>query len=62
MAKYKFETPTLNEFAEVPELVPDTMKHLQTFKAKPEFNEALGFQGELQENWKEQTIEFLLRN
>ncbi len=33
------------------------MAHLETFKAKPEFQEALGFPGELAENWQEQAIE-----
>jgi len=56
MAKAKFEIPELEEYAEVPKLEPGTMAHLQTFKAKPEFQEALGFQGELSENWKEEAV------
>jgi Fe-S oxidoreductase len=57
MAKANFEVPELKEYPEVPKIEPGSMAHLQTFKAKPEFQEALGFQGELQENWQEQAIE-----
>lgn len=56
MAKAKFDVPVLEEYAEIPKLEPGTMAHLQTFKAKPEFQEALGFQGELSENWKEEAV------
>jgi len=55
--KIEYDVPTLNEFPVVPKLEEGTMAHLQTFRAKAEFNEALGFQGELQEDWKEQAIE-----
>lgn len=57
MAKANFEVPELKEYPEVPKIEPGSMAHLETFKAKPEFQEALGFQGELQENWQEQAIE-----
>ncbi len=57
MAKAKFEVPELQEYPEVPKIEPGTMAHLETFKAKPEFQEALGFPGELTDNWQEQAIE-----
>jgi Fe-S oxidoreductase len=57
MAKANFEVPELKEHLEVPKIEPGAMSHLETFKAKPEFMEALGFPGELSENWQEQAIE-----
>ena len=57
MAKIEFEIPKLEEYSEIPNLEPGTMAHLETFRAKAEFQEALGFPGELPENWKEQAIE-----
>ncbi|WP_456378018.1 sulfate reduction electron transfer complex DsrMKJOP subunit DsrK [Thiolapillus sp.] len=57
MAKAKFEVPELQEYPEVPKIEPGTMAHLETFKAKPEFQEALGFPGELADNWQEQAVE-----
>ncbi len=57
MAKANFEVPELKEHLEVPKIEPGAMAHLETFKAKPEFMEALGFPGELSENWQEQAIE-----
>ena len=57
MAKIEFEIPKLEEYSEVPALEPGTMARLETFRAKPEFQEALGFQGELPEDWKDQAID-----
>lgn len=57
MAKKDYEVPVLDEYPVIPKLEEGTMAHLQTFRAKPEFQEALGFQGELQENWQEQAID-----
>ncbi len=57
MAKANFEVPELKEHLEVPKIEPGAMAHLETFKAKPEFMEALGFPGELSDNWQEQAIE-----
>ncbi|HDK37949.1 MAG TPA: (Fe-S)-binding protein, partial [Thiolapillus brandeum] len=57
MAKANFEVPKLQEYPEVPKIEPGSMAHLETFKAKPEFQEALGFPGEMQENWQEQAID-----
>ncbi|WP_456372296.1 sulfate reduction electron transfer complex DsrMKJOP subunit DsrK, partial [Thiolapillus sp.] len=57
MAKANFEVPELKEHPEVPKIEPGAMAHLETFKAKPEFMEALGFPGELSDNWQEQAID-----
>jgi len=57
MAKANFEVPEITGVTEVPKVQPDSMAHLETFRAKPEFMEALGFPGELPDNWKDQAIE-----
>ncbi len=57
MAKANFEVPEITGVTEVPEIQPDSMAHLETFRAKPEFMEALGYPGEMPENWKEKAIE-----
>ncbi len=57
MAKADFEVPELGESIEVPPVEEGAMSHLAPFVAKPEFQEALGFKGELGDNWKEDTIE-----
>lgn len=57
MAKASFEVPEITGVTEVPKIEPDTMAHLETFRAKPEFMEALGFPGEMPEDWKEKTLE-----
>ncbi|MGV6852940.1 MAG: sulfate reduction electron transfer complex DsrMKJOP subunit DsrK [bacterium] len=48
-----FEVPEIESYVKVPAIVPDTMKHSQPYKAKPEFQEALGFPGELQDGWED---------
>ena len=58
MAKAEYEIPEIKEYIEVPEkFIPDSMAHSAPFIAKPEFQEPLGFIGEVPENWKERTIE-----
>jgi len=57
MAKANFEVPEITGVTEVPKIQPDSMAHLETFRAKPEFMEALGFPGEMPEDWKEKTLE-----
>ena len=56
MAKATFEIPELQEYAEVPMPVLDTMAHSKPFVSKPEFQEPLGFPGELVEGWQEKAI------
>jgi len=52
----EFTTPELGEHLSVPKLVEDTMSHSQPFVAKPPIQEALGFPGELVENWEEVAV------
>ena len=55
-----FEVPPLAEdidTAAPPALAPNAMAHLKTFPAAPAHNEALGFPGQLVENWQERAIE-----
>lgn len=59
MAKANFEVPELKEYVDVPELVEGTMAHLSPFTAKPDHNTALGFPGELVEDWHDKALEKL---
>ncbi|VAW82668.1 Sulfite reduction-associated complex DsrMKJOP protein DsrK (=HmeD) [hydrothermal vent metagenome] len=52
-----YDVPKLNEYPIIPKLQRDAMKHLSPFVAKPDHQEALGFPGELQDNWKEVAID-----
>jgi Fe-S oxidoreductase len=56
MAKAEFEIPEIGEHIEVPEVTPGAMAHSSPFVAKPQFQEPLGYQGEVSENWKEETL------
>ncbi len=57
MAKVEFKIPELKEYPEVPPVVPGTMAHSKPFVAKPEFQEPLGFPGELPDDWHDKAIE-----
>ena len=57
MAKVEFEIPKLQEYPEVPPVVPGTMAHSKPFIAKPEFQEPLNFPGELPDDWHDKAIE-----
>jgi Fe-S oxidoreductase len=57
MAKVEFQIPELNEFPEVPPVVPGTMAHSKPFIAKPEFQEPLNFPGELPDDWHDRAID-----
>ncbi len=57
MAKADFNVPELGESIEVPAIKEGSMAHSSPFVAKPQFQEALGFKGEIGENWKEDTLE-----
>ncbi len=54
MAEYK--TPELTEYLEIPCLEVDAMAHLKPFVAAPEHQEALGFPGELPDDWHDRAI------
>jgi Fe-S oxidoreductase len=57
MAKVDFETPELTEYTEVPPVTPDSMAHSRPYVSKVEFQETLGFPGELVDDWQDKTIE-----
>lgn len=57
MAKAKFDTPKIRAYPIIPILEEGSMDHSQPFVAKPEHQEALGFPGELVDNWQEKAIE-----
>ncbi len=51
-----FETPEIKEDILVPHIQPGVMEGTGPFVAKPEHQEALGFPGELVDDWKEKAI------
>lgn len=57
MAEQKFETPVLAEHTLAPPVVPGAMAHSSPFVASADHQKALGFPGELSEDWKERAIE-----
>lgn len=57
MAKVEFETPELQEYPEIPQIEIGTMAHSSPFKSKPQFQEPLGYPGELVDNWQEKAID-----
>ena len=48
--------PVLGEYLPVPRVKPDTMTGSKSYVAKPEHNAALGFPGELVENWEQKAV------
>ncbi|MDH5614600.1 MAG: (Fe-S)-binding protein, partial [Gammaproteobacteria bacterium] len=56
VAKAEFETPELKEFPEIPAIQVGSMAHSKPFIAKAEFQEDLGFPGELPDDWKDKVI------
>jgi len=52
-----FETPELGEFQVVPSIEPGVMAHSRPFVASADHQEALGFPGELVENWQDKAVE-----
>jgi Fe-S oxidoreductase len=56
MAAAEFDTPVLKEYPVIPHLQEGVMKHSQPFTAKAEFQEKLGFPGELVDNWQQVAI------
>ncbi len=57
MVKVKFETPEVRPYPVIPILKPDVMKGNGPFVAKPPMQEALGYPGELVDNWQEVAID-----
>jgi len=56
VAKAKFETPAIPEFPIIPHLHEGVMAHSKPFVAKAEFQESLGFPGELVDDWEQVAI------
>ena len=56
MANVNFETPTLKEYPIIPKLQRDTMAHSKPYVAKAEFQQKLGFPGELIDDWQDVAI------
>jgi len=57
MAKVDFQVPELKQYAEIPALEPGVMAHSSPYKAKPEFQQVLGFPGELVDDWQAKAID-----
>lgn len=56
-AKANFETPAFRPYPVIPILHPGTMKGNGPFVAKPPMQEALGYPGELIDNWHDVALE-----
>jgi Fe-S oxidoreductase len=54
-----FETPELSQWPAVPKIKPGAMAHMAPHVAKPEIQEALGYPGELVDNWERVAIDKL---
>jgi Fe-S oxidoreductase len=54
-----FTTPELPEIPVVPHIQPGVMSHLAPHMAKPQFQEELGYPGELIDNWQQVAIDKL---
>jgi Fe-S oxidoreductase len=52
-----YKVPELSEFTEIPALRDGSMSHSHSFEAAPEFQEPLGFPGELVEDWHDKAID-----
>lgn len=57
MAKADFNVPELQQYLEIPAIELDAMVHSNPFVSKLEFQEPLGFPGELVDGWEEKAIE-----
>jgi Fe-S oxidoreductase len=56
VAKVDFEVPAIKEYSVIPILKPGAMGHSKPFVAAPQHQQALGFPGQLVENWQEVAI------
>jgi Fe-S oxidoreductase len=57
MAQPDFQVPELKSFAEIPVVVEGAMAHSRPYVASPEHQEALGYPGELVDDWQKVAIE-----
>ena len=53
----KFQTPEIKEYPVIPRIREGAMAGLKPLTAKPDHQRALGFPGELMDNWKEVVID-----
>ena len=56
MAKAAFDPPRIPDFPEIPVVVEGAMAHSRPFVAAPEHQEALGFPGQLVDDWHDRAI------
>ena len=54
--KTEFDIPTLKGIPIIPAITEGAMAHSKPYRAKPEHQEALGFPGELVEDWRDKAI------
>ncbi|MBE9558701.1 MAG: (Fe-S)-binding protein, partial [Proteobacteria bacterium] len=54
-----YKVPELGEYAEIPPICEGAMSHSHPFGAAPDHQEALGFPGELVEDWHDKAIDRL---
>jgi len=52
-----YKVPEMSEFTEIPALQDGAMSHSHPYVAAPEYQEALGFPGELVEDWHDRAID-----
>ena len=57
MAAPTFEVPKLKDVSEVPRIQKGAMAHTKSYVASAAIQQAIGFPGELVENWEEKAIE-----
>ena len=57
MVEKQFEAPKLDEDITVPPIKPNSMSHSSPFVAAPQHQEALGFPGELVDDWENKAVE-----
>jgi Fe-S oxidoreductase len=57
MAAPEFQTPELKAFAEIPVIVAGAMAHSRPYVAAAQHQEALGYPGELVDNWQQVAID-----
>ena len=57
MAVKEFDKPELKEFSTIPKLVEEATSHLAPFKSNQEFQQSLGYPGELVDNWQNKALD-----
>jgi hypothetical protein len=52
-----FKTPCIDKHIDIPALARGSMEHLSPYVAAPAIQEALGFPGELVDDWQNKAID-----